>query len=204
MRALLWLLFLPVRAIAIVFRAIYVRLVGYSVLRLRIHGRVPDRNHPPRFLGLLQGEKPGPSLVDLVSALDRARKDPKLEVVYVSVGPIQAGLARVEEIRTALARVRDAGKRVVAYLEEGGLQEYGVALGAGEIVLPPAGGINVTGVASEVILLKGLLDRVGVKAWMRARGKYKSMREMFSEPEMTDANREMTQALVSDLHAQMV
>ena len=204
MRALLWLLLWPVRAAAAVFRAFYVRMSRYGVLRLRIHGRLADRSHPPRLLGLFQGEKTGPSLLDLLVALDRARRDPKLETVYVSVGSVTAGLGRVEELRTALGRVRDAGKRVVAYLEEGGLAEYGIALGAGEIVLPPAGAINVTGVASEVVLLKGLLDRVGVRAWMRARGKYKSMREMFSEPEMTEANREMTQALVSDLHDQLV
>lgn len=204
MRALLWLFFLPIRAVAAAIRAVAVRATRYGVLRLRIHGRLQDKTHPPRFFGLLSGEKTGPSLLDLLVALDRARRDPKLETVYVSIGSVAAGLGRVEEVRTALARVRDSGKRVVAYLEEGGLHEYGIALGAGEIVLPPAGGINVTGVASEVILLKGLLDRVGITAWMRARGKYKSMREMFSEPEMTEANREMTQSLVSDLHDQVV
>jgi protease-4 len=153
---------------------------------------------------MLSGDVAGPALLDVLLALDRARKDPRIQLIFLKIGSLSAGLARVEELRTALARVRDAGKRVVVYLEEGGLQEYGVALGGSHIVLPPAGGINVTGVASEVILLKGLLDRVGVKAWMRARGKYKSMREMFSEPEMTDANREMTEALVGDLHGQVI
>jgi protease-4 len=204
MRALLWVLLMPFRALGWAMRTVYVRVWGYSVLRFRIHGRLSDRQHPPRFFGILPGEKAGPSLVEILLALDRARRDPRIETVFVSIGGIQAGLGRVEEVREALARVRDAGKRVVAYLEEGGLQEYGVALGAGEIVLPPAGGINVTGVASEVILLKGLLDRAGITAWMRARGKYKSMREMFAEPEMTEANREMTSALVGDLHAQVV
>jgi protease-4 len=49
-----------------------------------------------------------------------------------------------------------------------------------------------------------LLDRVGIRAWLSARGKYKSMRETFAEPAMTPANREMTEALVGDLHAGLV
>ena len=39
---------------------------------------------------------------------------------------------------------------------------------------------------------------------MRARGKYKSARETFAETSMTPENREMTSAIVGDLHEQLV
>jgi protease-4 len=137
-------------------------------------------------------------------SLDRARRDDRVKAVLVDLGPLTCGLARSEEVRIALGRVREAGKRVVVYLEECGLAEYSAALGGSEIAMPESASLNVTGVASEVILLKGLFDRVGIRAWLSARGKYKSMREMFAEPAMTPANREMTESLVGDLHTELV
>jgi len=205
MRLVPWILGSPFRAGAWVVRRSYVAIRGYSVLQLRIHGRLPDRRGPMSFLSALSArDAPGPTLLELIAALDRARRDDRIRLVLVELGAIHAGLARAEELRLALARVRDAGKRVVVHMEEAGLAAYSIALGAGEIALPPGGGLNVTGVSSEVFLLKGLLDQVGVRAWLRGRGKYKTARETFAEDQMTPANREMTDAIVGDLYEQLV
>jgi protease-4 len=204
MRLLLWLFGLPFRAFVWVFRRAYVRFRGYTGLTLRIEGHVPDRHAAPSLLGMLSGDPAGPTLLDLLAGLERASRDPRVATVFVKLGPLRMGLARAQEISAALARARDAGKRVVVHMEDGGLTAYVVALGASEIVMPPSGSLNVVGVASEVVFLKGLLDKVGLKAWMRARGKYKSARETLAEGEMTPANREMTSAIVGDLHEQLV
>ena len=204
MRLLIWVLGLPVRALIWAFRRAYVVLRGYDALTFRIEGSVPDRHANPSLLGALSGEAPGPALLDLLSALDRAASDPRITTLWVQIGALHVGLARANELATALSRVRDGGKRVVVHMEEGGLAAYLVALGASEIILPPSGSLNVMGVASEVVLLKGLLDRVGLRAWMRARGKYKSARETLAESEMSPASREMTTAIVGDLYEQLV
>lgn len=204
MRLLLWLLGLPIRVLVWALRRAYVALRGYSVLKLRVEGSLPDRRAAQSLLSALSGEPPGPALLDLLAALDRARGDERIETVWVQLGALRTGLARAGELGAALGRVREAGKRVVVHLEEAGLPGYVVALGGSEIVLPPAGSLNVMGVASEVVLLKGLLDRVGLRAWMRARGKYKTARETLSESEMSPENREMTAAIVGDLYEQLV
>src|SRR5689334_13684364 len=202
-RLLFAFLFFPFRALSWAFRRLYVAFRGYSVLHLRVSGGLPDRQGSVSLLGLAR-DRAGPPLFELLVGLDRARRDDRIRVVLVELGPLHGGLAKSEELRLALSRVRDAGKKVVVFLEEGALLDYSAALGGSEIVMAPSGSLNVTGVASEVVLLKGLLDRVGVRAWLSARGKYKSMRETFAEPEMTPANREMTEALVGDLHAELV
>ncbi|HEX3598007.1 MAG TPA: signal peptide peptidase SppA, partial [Polyangiaceae bacterium] len=204
MRLLLWLFGLPIRLLLSAFRRGYVAIRGYDALELRIEGGVPDRQGSPSLLGALSGEAPGPALLDLLAAFDRASTDPRIRTIRVKLGPLHVGLARASELGAALGRLRDAGKEVVVHLEEGGLPAYLVALGASEIVLPPSGALNVTGVASEVILLKGLLDRVGLRAWMRARGKYKSARETLAESEMSPESREMTTAIVGDLYEQLI
>jgi protease-4 len=203
-RLLLWILLLPFRLVGWSLRRAYVSVWGYSALRLRVHGRLPDKRGPLTILGALTAEPPGPALLEVLVALDRARRDPRIRLVLVELGPLETGLARAEELRVALSAVKAAGKRVVVYVEEAGLVEYSAAIGGSEIGIAPSGSLNVMGIASEVLLVKGLLDKVGVRAWMRARGKYKSMRETFTEPEMTPENREMTESIVRDLHAQLV
>jgi protease-4 len=204
MRFVLGVLFSPFRLVAWVIRRLYVRFRGYNVLEIRIAGRLSDRKTSPGLLGAFSGEPAGTSLLELLSVLERVERDERIAVVHVELGSLTTGLARAEELQRALVRVRNASKHVVVQMEEGGLASYFIALGGSEIVLPPSGGLNVTGVASEVTFFKGLLDHVGVRAWMRARGKYKSARETFAESEMSPANREMTESLVGDLHGQLV
>lgn len=204
MRLILWILLAPFRLIRWAFRVGYVRLRGYSVLRLRLYGSLPDRNGPLSLLSAWSGGARGPALLEVLLALDRARRDPRIQAIFVEVGPLHAGMARAEEVRRALSSVRETGKRVVAYLEQGGLPEYSVALGATEIAMPESGVLHLAGVASEVVLLRGLLDKVGVRPWLKARGRYKTARETFAEVAMTPENREMTQALVTDLYEQLV
>src|SRR5690606_8183222 len=117
---------------------------------------------------------------------------------------LECGLARAEEMRAALDRFRAEGKQVIVYADELGLAGYWLALGASSIRLPPTGSLHVSRIAMEFTLLKGLLDRAGIRAQLLARGTYKSMREQFTEPRMSDANREMLTSLVTDLDHQLV
>lgn len=203
-RLFFWLLLLPIRMFSWTARRLYVVFSGYGVLRLKLRGALPDRRAARGLYTMLSGSSTGPALLDVLIALERARRDRRIRTVLVEVGPLRCGLARAEEIRRALTSVREAGKTVIAFMEQAGLAEYSAALGAGEIWIAPVGGLHVTGVASEVFFLKGALDRAGVVAWLKARGEYKSARETFAEDRMTDANREMTSAIVDDLYDQIV
>lgn len=195
LRWLVWVLFLPVwfpwRLVQWGIR----RAFPTTALRLRLAGKLADIA-PTTFFG-----GGGPSLLGVLLALDRAARDPKLESVFVTLDELQLGLGQAEELREALAKVRASGKRVILHADTLGLAGYWVALGASHIVLSPLGSLEVTGIASEFTLLKGLLDKLGIQARLAARGEYKSMREVFSADEVSPANREMLQSLVADLYA---
>lgn len=204
LRLLLWPFLLPFRLLGALSRKLFLWFRGYNVVRLHLHGSLPDEHSDVGLLGAMMARGRGPTLLDTLIVLDRARRDPRVEAVLVEVGPLHCGVSRAEEVREALTRVRDAGKKVWIFLEDAGLAEYLLALGAGRIVLAPAGTLNVNGLASEVMFLKGLLDKAGVKACLTARGKYKSARETFTEASISEANREMTTALVDDLYNHLV
>ena len=187
------------------------RLLGWARWQLRsrftlhlvISGSLPDvpAHHGP--FGLLRRSS-GPDLVSLLNVLEAAATDAKLTTLLVRIENLHCGLGRAEEVRAALGRVRSAGKHVVVHADELGLTGYWVALGASSIRLSPTGSLNVSGVAMEFTLLKGFFDRAGVRAQLLARGMYKSMREVFTEPALSPANREMMTSLVGDLSSQLV
>ncbi|MEW6775289.1 MAG: signal peptide peptidase SppA [Bdellovibrionota bacterium] len=204
MRLLTIPILLIVRGLGWLARKIFLATRGYNVVRLRLKGSLPDRHGAGGLLSAFSGASRGPTLLEVLLALDRARRDPRVKAVLVEVGHLRCGPARAEEIRRALARLRESGREVWIYFEEAGLPEYLVALGGSRIVLAPAGSLHVAGIASEVTFFKGLLDKAGVQAQLAARGKYKSIRETVAEPAMSEANREMTTALVSDLYEQLV
>jgi protease-4 len=173
-----------------------------ATLHLVLRGALPDVAPARGLLGLLRPSH-GPELIALLEGLAAAARDDRLSTLLVRIEELDCGLARAEEVRAALARVRSAGKQVVVHADELGLATYWIALGASSIRLSPMGSLNVSGVAMEFTLLQGLLRRLGVRAQLLARGKYKSAREMFTETELSDANREMLTSLVADLSGQL-
>jgi protease IV len=174
-----------------------------DVLLLDVRGGLGDFPRASGWLSRMMGRgSPGLDLLTLVQTLDLATRDPHLKEVVVYVEDLHCGLARAEEVRAALQRVREAGKPVVVYAETLNMDAYWLSLGASDICLMPTGSLSVTGISLEFTLLKGLLDKVGLQAQLGARGKYKSMAEMFTQTELSPANREMLEALTFDLSSQ--
>ncbi len=198
LRWLFWLVLFPIRLPFLTLRAVGARLRPCVALELRLHGTLPDVAAASGPFSPRQTP-----LISLLAALSLAEKDPKLRRVVVVIDEFTEGLGRAEELRAALSRVREGGKEVVVLADHLNLVGYWVAMGASRIVLAPSGTLDVVGIASQFTLLKGLLDKVGVSARLLAKGRYKSMREMFAEDEISDANREMLTALVDDLYRQL-
>lgn len=179
-------------------RALVGRLRPATVLEIRLSGAIGDvASTRTPFT------RRSTSLLDLLEGLRHAETEPKLSRVVVRVEHFRGGLGRAEELRVALRRVADAGKEVVLFADQLSLAGYWLALGASRIVLSPTGAVDVVGVASQFTLLRGLLDKAGVRARLVAKGRYKSMRERFSEEQISDANREMLTSLVGDLYRQL-
>lgn len=173
------------------------------VIELRLSGPLADLPVGGGLRSWLR-RSGGPDLAGTLGLLDTLARDPKLDIIVVRIEHLTCGLGRAEELRAALERCRAAGKSVIVHADELGLAGYWLALGASSIRLPPTGSLNVSGVAMEFTLLEGVLERAGVRAQLLARGKYKSMREMFTASSMSDENREMLTSLVSDLNTQLV
>lgn len=177
------------------------RRTPYGVLTLSLSGALAEEVGDSRLAGLLR--RPAADYLELLTLLRQAREDPRLAGVLLRVDDLQASWARLQGLRRAVERLRAAGKRVWVHLERAGISEYYLASAAERVLLTPAATLEVTGLSSEALFLRQALERVGVEAEVIQVGRYKSAGEMFSRSDMSPAHREMLEALVDDLYAQV-
>jgi protease-4 len=120
-------------------------------------------------------------LAALVVRLRAIERDPSVKALVVTLDGIAAGWATLEEIRTAVRRVRGAGKKVFAYMVTGSGRDYWVATAADKIYIDPAGGIRLAGFAGTTMYYKGTFDKLGVSAQFEKIAEYKSAPEAYTE-----------------------
>src|SRR4029079_13352229 len=106
--------------------------------------------------------------------------------------------AKVQELREAVVDFRTSGKPVYAFLEYGGDREFFLATAADKIFLVPTATLDLTGVATYEVFLRGTLDRIGTYPDLMHIGDYKTAINMFTEKGFTPAHREMSEPLNHD------
>ena len=124
--------------------------------------------------------------------------------VVVTVSSLQAGLASIQSMRAALAGLRRAGKRVVAYVPEADTRTYYLASAADTIVMPEAGVLDIAGIRAEMTFFKDALDRLGVAGVFEQIGEYKGAAEPFTRGAMSEAMRESLSAVLDSIFAEAI
>lgn len=144
------------------------------------------------------------TLRSLFSKLDTLKNDDDNVGVIFKIGNIGIGWGNLQELRTKLAQFRESDKEMIGYLEGGGNAEYLIASTMDRIVLMPAGSLNLTGLRSEILFYKGLLEKLDIEADMLSMGKFKSGVEPYIRDTMSDSFRESMTGLLNDLYTQML
>ena len=147
------------------------------------------------------------SLRSVLDAIKEATRDPKIVGIYLygdeeSAGG--AGFATLKEVREALQRFRDSGKKIIAYDMTWHEREYYLGSVANTIVLNPIGSFDLNGLSSETMFYAGALKKFGIGVQVTRVGKYKSAVEPFLLTKRSPANREQTQQLLNDLWAEFL
>jgi protease-4 len=172
--------------------------------------------HLERPLGETAGDpvakilgREAPTMLSIVTALERASKDDRVVGLVAYVGEGGHGMARTQELRDAITRFRESGKFAIAYAEtfgelSPGNQGYYLATAFDEVWLQPTGGVGLTGLRAEAMFVKGTLDLVEVQPRGDHRREYKNAFNMFTETAYTPAHREAMKAIIDDMFGQMV
>jgi protease IV len=160
-----------------------------------------------RLLRLLVGAEP--TLRDVLDAIETASNDPRVKVLLARVGSDELGLARIQELRDAIASFRAKGKFALAFADSfgefgPGTRPYYLATAFDEICLQPMGNVGLTGFYAEVPFFKGTLDLIGVSPEFDHREEFKTAMNSLTETKMTPPHREEVDALLSSIAGQVV
>jgi protease-4 len=97
-----------------------------------------------------------------VEALRKAKVDRRIAAVLLAPRPLSSPFwGKVQELHEALLDFKTSGKPVYAFLEYGGDREYYLATAADKIFLVPTATLDLTGVATYEVFLRGTLDWIG-------------------------------------------
>src|SRR5439155_8680430 len=91
-----------------------------------------------------------------------------------------------------------------AYLEYGADRDYYLASAADKVFLMPSSPLDLAGVATYEVFLRGALDKFGVYPDLHHIGEYKTYSNTFTEKGFTAAHREMDASMNRDLYDQIV
>jgi protease-4 len=174
-----------------------------ATLVVRTGGELLERQ-PDDVVGQVLG-RDAASLRGYVESLRKAARDPRIGAVLLRPTALETPLwGKVQELRDAILEFRKSGKSVVAYLEYGGDREYYLASAADHVFLLPTSPLDLTGIASYELFLRGTLDRIGAYPDFVRIGAYKTAPNQLTERTFTPAHREMSESLNRDLYDQLV
>ena len=122
---------------------------------------------------------------DVVSAVDRAAEDDRIQMIYLNTNYLNAGISHVEELREALKRFRLSGKAVIAYSDSYSQVGYYLASVADKVFLNPGGAVSLRGFSLSTRYYKGLMEELGIEAQIIRHGVYKSGGESYVQQKMS-------------------
>ncbi|MGH9175661.1 MAG: signal peptide peptidase SppA, partial [Vicinamibacterales bacterium] len=140
-----------------------------------------------------------------VEALGKAKVDERVAGVLLAPRALSSPFwGKVQELREAVVDFKTSGKPVYAFLEYGGDREYYLASAADKVFLLPTATLDLTGVATYEVFLRGTLDWVGAYPDLLHIGDYKTAVNVFTEKTFTPAHKEMSASLNRDQFDQLV
>ena len=159
---------------------------------------------PSNVVGYLRGGNT-PTVRTYVENLRKAKADARVSAVLLKPTGFESPYwGKVQELRDAVLDFRKSGKPVYAYLEYGGDREYYLATAADRVFLMPSSPLDLKGLATYEVFLRGTLDKIGAYPDMHHIGDYKTAPNQLTEKGYTRAHKEMDESLNRDLYEQLV
>lgn len=172
-----------------------------SILRIELTGTVVDRSTSNNPLNQLLGRSEASSqgLDVLIDAIKTAKSDKRIKGIYIEGGTMSSDFATLQELRGALVDFKSSGKFIVSYADSYTQGAYYIASVGDRVLINPSGLLDWHGIAMQPMFWTGLMEKVGVKAQVFKVGTYKSAVEPFILKEMSPANREQVESMITDL-----
>jgi protease-4 len=166
---------------------------------IQLSGSYPEHQQMPGLFGDLVESLPA-----CMDRLQQAARDKSIKGVILHIDGVEIGWARLNELHSAIAEVKAAGKPIWARMNDGGNKDYLLAASCDRILMPESGTLMLTGLRAEVMFYKNLFEMFDVKADMLRVGAFKSAAEPYTRSEMSPEFRQEMEVILDDYYASMV
>jgi protease-4 len=144
------------------------------------------------------------SIKELGERFDLIAREPKTAGVVLHLRPVPMSMATLQDLRDLMAKLRAAGKKVVAWAPFYTNDTYYLACACDQILLMPAGSIQALGFAGGGMFLADALARFGIEADFVQVSPYKSAADVLTKSKMSDELREQITWLLDSQHKELV
>lgn len=177
-----------------------------SVLKVKFYNTIEDRapENPLANFNLSGFDTTPLGLNLFLKAIKKAKTDPQIEGIYLDLNSLPAGIASIEEMRTALIDFKESGKFIASYSEIYSQASYYLASVSDRIYVAPEGGMDFRGLSAQVTFFKNALEKLGVEPQIIRHGKFKSAIEPFILDKMSPENREQTATYMGSIWNHML
>src|SRR5258708_1961040 len=171
---------------------------------LVLESDLPTLPDPPRPLLQRFTSRPRLSVTELGERFEAIARDARIKGVVLHLRPVAMPMATLQDLRELVARLRKAGKRVVAWAPFYTTGTYYVACACDEILLMPVGAIQPLGFATTGMFLQEGLARFGIEADFVQISPYKSAADVLTKSEMSDELREQVTWLLDSQNKELL
>ncbi len=137
-----------------------------------------------------------------IDAIKQYRKDPSIKAIVIRVDSPGGAVVPSQEIYEEIKRTISVKPVVVSMGSVAASGGYYISCPATKIIANPGTLTGSIGVLIEIPNIKGLLDKIGVKAEIIKSGRYKDITSPF-KPLQND-EKEILQKLIDDVHEQFI
>jgi protease-4 len=176
------------------------RLPGRFVLKVPVTGQIDERA-PDQASFPFGGGRQALSLEELLTILERAKTDQRVDSVLLQIDGLNASSAKIQELSNSIAALRKSGKKVTAFLVTPEDKDYQLATACDAIIVQKGSWMTLDGLKAELFFLADPLKKLGVTFQAAQWKKYKSAVESFTRSNPSPENLEETNALLDDAWA---
>ena len=141
------------------------------------------------------------NLRQVIAAIEKAALDDNIVGLLLygrgTVG--EYGYATLTEVRQALAKFRQSGKKIIAYDMEWTEKEYYLASVAEKVIINPVGRMEINGLSSQQTFFADALEKYGVGVQVVKVGSFKGAVEPYTRQDLSVQNRQQLQTLLDTI-----
>ncbi len=202
-------LFLIIGIYATISNENYARLPQDGLLLVNLAGKLveePTNNTPLKMLSneLLLGKsdpkQQDNSLFDVVERIRYAKNDNNITGMLLQLDNFVGGSKpALDYVAKAIREFKSTGKPIYAYGTNYSQSQYFLASNADIIYLAPQGSVAITGMSTNNLYYRDLLDNIKAKSYIYRVGTYKSAVEPFLRNDMSPEARENAQRWLNSM-----